>query len=46
MTDSQFKDFIQFVLDALLDAQSEKDQRVRDAKTQKVIDNLQKVLKN
>lgn len=46
MTDSQFKGFIRFVLDALLDAQNEKDQKVRDAKIQKVIDNLQKVLED
>ncbi|MCI8990149.1 MAG: hypothetical protein HFF59_04990 [Lawsonibacter sp.] len=46
MTDSQFKGFIRFVLDALLDAQSEKDQKIRDAKIQKVIDNLQKVLED
>lgn len=46
MTDSQFKGFIRFVLDALLDAQAEKDPKVQDAKIQKVIDNLQKVLED
>jgi len=46
MTDSQFKGFIRFVLDALLDAQHETDQEKREAKVAKVIENLQKVLED
>lgn len=46
MTDSQFKGFIRFVLDAILDAQSETDTEKRNAKMAKIIDNLQKVLED
>ena len=46
MTDSQFKGFIRFVLDAILDAQSETNTEKRDAKMAKIIDNLQKVLED
>ena len=46
MTDSQFKGFIRFVLDDLIEIQAEKDPKVQDAKIRKVIDNLQKVLED
>ena len=46
MTDNQFKGFIRFVLDAILDAQAEENAEKRDAKMAKIIDNLQKVLED
>ena len=46
MTDSQFKGFIRFVLDDLLEIQKEADTEKRNAKLQKVIENLQKVLED
>lgn len=46
MTDSQFKGFIRFVLDDLVEIQSESDPEKRAAKLAKVIDNLQKVLED
>lgn len=45
-TDSQFKAFIRFMLDALKDIASEPDKEKRDAKMQKVMDNLQKTLED
>lgn len=45
-TDSQFKAFIRFMLDALRDIASEPDKEKREAKMQKVIDNLQKTLED
>lgn len=46
MTSSQFKGFISFVLDDLLEIRAETDPEKRDAKMAKVIDNLQKVLED
>ena len=46
MTDSQFKGFIRFVLDAILEAQTETDTEKREAKMAKIISNLQKVLED
>ena len=46
MTDSQFKGFIRFVLDAILDAQAEADAEKRETKMAKIIDNLQKMLED
>ena len=46
MTDSQFKAFIRFVLDALMDAQAEITPEKRDEKIKKVIENLQKALED
>ena len=46
MTDSQFKGFIRFVLDDLLEIQKETDTEKRTNKLQKVIENLQKVLED
>ena len=45
-TDSQFKAFIRFVLDALKDANGEKDEEKRAAKMAKIIENLQKTLED
>lgn len=45
-TDSQFKAFIRFVLDALRDIAAEKDEKIRTAKMEKVLDNLQKTLED
>lgn len=45
-TDSQFKAFIRFMLDALKDIAAESDKEKRDAKMQKVMDNLQKTLED
>lgn len=45
-TDSQFKAFIRFVLDALREIHTEKDEEKRKAKMEKVIENLQKTLED
>ena len=45
-TDSQFKAFIRFVLDALREVKQEKDPEKRDAKLEKILDNLQKTLED
>lgn len=45
-TDSQFKAFIRFVLDALKEAIQEKDEEKRNAKMQKILENLQKTLED
>lgn len=45
-TDSQFKAFIRFVLDALREISVEKDEVKRAAKMEKVLDNLQKTLED
>lgn len=45
-TDSQFKAFIRFVLDALKEAESETDKEKHDAKIAKIIENLQKTLED
>ncbi len=45
-TDSQFKAFLRFVLDALRDASEEKDEKVRREKMNKILDNLQKSLED
>ena len=45
-TDSQFKAFIRFVLDALRDINAEKDENKRAEKMAKVLDNLQKTLED
>ena len=45
-TDSQFKAFIRFVLDALREIAAEKDEEKRAAKMEKVLDNLQKTLED
>lgn len=45
-TDSQFKAFIRFVLDALREINAETDEERRKAKMDKVLDNLQKTLED
>lgn len=45
-TDSQFKAFIRFVLDALREIAEEKDEAKKTAKMEKVLDNLQKTLED
>ena len=45
-TDSQFKAFIRFVIDALKEINEEKDEEKRAAKMVKVLDNLQKTLED
>lgn len=45
-TDSQFKAFIRFVLDALKEISAEPDEEKRKAKMDKVLDNLQKTLED
>lgn len=46
LTDSQFKGFIRFVLDDLIEIQSESNSEKQNEKMKKVIDNLQKVLED
>jgi len=46
MTDSQFKAFIRFVLDSLHEVKKEQDAKEKEAKLDKVIDNLQKALED
>lgn len=45
-TDSQFKAFIRFVLDALNEVDKETDENKRNEKMKKIIDNLQKTLED
>lgn len=45
-TDSQFKAFIRFVLDALREVAAEKDDTKRNEKMDKIIENLQKTLED
>lgn len=45
-TDSQFKAFIRFVLDALREINEETNEEKRKAKMEKVLDNLQKTLED
>ena len=45
-TDSQFKAFLRFVLDALKDAETELDEKKRTEKMKKILDNLQKSLED
>lgn len=45
-TDSQFKAFLRFVLDALREVRMEKDEEKRGAKMDKIIENLQKSLED
>ena len=46
MTDSQFKGFIRFVLDDLVEIQGGNDPEKQAKKKKKVIENLQKVLED
>ena len=46
MTDKQFNGFVRFLLDALKEAQEEKENDKKDEKISKIIDNLQKTLED
>ncbi|MCI9513255.1 MAG: hypothetical protein HFF60_04850 [Oscillospiraceae bacterium] len=46
MTDSQFKGFIRFVLDALAEMKAEDDPAKREEKLEKIMANLQKTLED
>ena len=46
MTDSQFKGFIRFVLDALIEMKNEKDPTIQKNKLEKIIENLQQILED
>lgn len=46
MTDSQFKAFLRFVLDALQEARSEENVEKRNTKLDKIIDTMQKALED
>lgn len=46
MTDRQFKGFILFVADALRDAQTETDPVKQQAKLERIMNNLQKTIKD
>ncbi len=46
MTDSQFKGFIRFVLDALAEMKAEHDTAKREEKLEKAMANLQKTLED
>ncbi len=46
MTDSQFKAFIRFILDALNDMKTEPDKERQTAKLDRILDNLQKALED
>lgn len=45
-TESQFKAFLRFVLDALKDAETEQDEKKRTEKMNKILDILQKSLED
>lgn len=45
-SDLQFKAFIRFVLDALKEANTEKDEKKREEKMAKILENLQKTLED
>lgn len=45
-TDSQFKAFIRFMLDALREIAAEKDEEKKKAKMDRVMENLQKTLED
>ena len=45
-TDSQFKAFLRFVVDALRDAANEQDEQTKRDKLAKILDNLQKSLED
>ena len=45
-TDSQFKAFIRLMLDDVKDVKREQDEKKKDEKLDKIIDNLQKTLED
>lgn len=46
MTDKQFNGFIRFLIDDLKEAKEEKDIEKKDARIQKVLENLQSTLED
>jgi len=46
MTDRQFKGFLSFVMDALRDAQAEQDPAKMREKLERIMKNLQKMVRN
>ncbi len=46
MTDKQFEGFVRFALDALRDANAEKDEVKHGEKMERILNNLQKTLEN
>jgi len=46
MTDKQFDVFVRFLLDALRDANAEKDEVKRGEKMERILNNLQKTLED
>ncbi|WP_182434892.1 hypothetical protein [Clostridium sp. AF27-2AA] len=46
MTDKQFNGFIRFLIDDLKEAKEEKDVEKKDARIQKVLENLQSTLED
>ena len=46
MTDKQFSGFVRFLLDALKEANEEKDPEKKQEKVDRIIDNLQKILED
>jgi len=46
MTDSQFKAFVRFLIDAIKEASDEKDEVRQTEKIARILDNLQKALED
>lgn len=46
MTDKQFNGFIRFLIDDIKEIQEEKDERKKEERLQKILDNLQSTLED
>ncbi len=46
MTDKQFQSWVRFMLEALLEIKAETDPEKRDARMEKILDNLQRTLED
>lgn len=46
MTDKQFNGFIRFLIDDIKEVQEEKDEKKKEERLQKIIDNLQSTLED
>lgn len=46
MTDKQFNGFIRFLIDDIREVQEEKDEKKKEERLQKIIDNLQSTLED
>lgn len=46
MTDKQFQSWVRFMLEALLEVKEEQNPEKRDAKMDKILDNLQRTLED